>query len=82
MSETIECIPDLTPAQRMQQLKKKKALTEVVTVKGSDHPFRLKKKRTGVTLGSFENMLKLDKFLNDYPYEQLAAKPTKGPRRY
>lgn len=82
MSETVERIPVLTATEQLRMLKKKKALIEVVIVKGSDHPFRLKKKRTGVTLGSFETMLKLERFLEDYPYDKLAAKPTKGPRRY
>lgn len=82
MSETIERIVELTPTQRMLELKKKKSLTEVGIVQGSEHPFRLKKKRTGVVLGSFPTMFKLDEFLEKYPLEQLAAKPTKGPRRY
>lgn len=59
----------------------KRRLTEVQEVPGSQLPFRLLKRRTGVRLGSFANMHKLDEFLAGYSLADLQVKPTRRRSR-
>ena len=59
----------------------KRRLTEVQEVPGSQLPFRLIKRRTGVRLGSFRDMIELDRFLTGYSLADLQVKPTRRRSR-
>jgi len=55
----------------------KRRLTTWEEVPGSDLPFRLFKRRTGVCLGSFVSQEALDEFLSGYSLESLQVAPTR-----
>lgn len=63
--------------ERAKENKKKRTYIKIDHVPTSDLPYRVKKERTGVTLGSFSTMIEVDAFIDGYPLAQLASKPTR-----
>lgn len=59
-------------------LREKLKKVEIKIVERSELPVRVIKKRTGVTLGSFETQLDAEKFLENLPDKEFQTKVTRG----
>ncbi len=66
---------------RAQDFKKKRKLVDYEIVEGSELPIRVAKKKTGVSLGRFEDSEAADRFLRDYSLAHLQSKPTRRRSR-
>lgn len=78
---SVDITAKIKAIQATPEYKEKRKLVTIETVAGSEVPYRLTKKKTGVQLFAAVNMNEIVLYLNSYSMASLTVVPTRRRKR-